>query len=148
MKRTTAISLAFATGIAVGLSIFFWRTGQMEERGQIHVLETPLKIATDTQAKQYYLLPAGTTLYYDGAMPEGFTRYKVYVNIEGKALSLAPMEKPGLIAPLTAYPLDKDELLALLAAYPLDKEDLTRILHSIPATRRDIIEILNSYKEP
>lgn len=49
------------------------------------------------------MLPAGTALYFDKTMPEGFTRYYVYVNIDGAPLDLQPTEKEGLIDPISAF---------------------------------------------
>jgi hypothetical protein len=135
-------------GVAIGLLVLCWRIGRMEERRRVHVLQKPLKIASGSSTHGYYLLPAGTTLYFDQAMPEGFSRYYVYFNVEGEPLRLTEEERPGLIDPLTAYPIDKEELISLLDQYPLSKEDLARILQSISATRQDIIEILNTHKEP
>ncbi len=117
----------------------------MEQR-QIHVLKAPLKIATNDQARPYYLLPAGTTLYFDQSMPEGFDRYFLYVNVEGVPLALTRPEPPDMVAPLTAYPLDREELSALLARYPLSRDDLARILHGSSLTRNDLIELLNTYQ--
>lgn len=114
---------------------------------KIHILTAPLKIATPDAARPYYLLPAGTTLYYDGSMPEGFDRYYVYFNVEGSPLTLSPVSPPGMIAPMSAYPLDKEELISLLAKYPLSRVDLQRILHANAITRQELIDIVNAYQE-
>lgn len=78
------------------------------ERKKVHVLTRPLKIATTNPADNYYFLPAGTVLYYDQPLPEKYDRYCVFINVEGKPLKLVPVEKEGLIAPLTGLPDPKE----------------------------------------
>ncbi|MCU7646946.1 hypothetical protein [Pseudomonas piscis] len=50
-----------------------------------------------------YLLPPGTVLYYETAMPEGHARYRAYFyykgEIEGDPLPLEPKHHGSLIAP-------------------------------------------------
>jgi hypothetical protein len=46
------------------------------------------------------MLPIGTTLYFDKSFPEGFTRYKVYVNIDRMPLALRELSDPSEIDPL------------------------------------------------
>ncbi len=117
------------------------------EINKIHILTEPMLIGTEESQGKRYLLPKGTTLYFDKTMPEGFDRYFLFVNIEGKPLKLENPEKPGLVAPISAYPIEKSELIDLINSYPLDKQDLARILKSIPAKRQDLLDILESMKD-
>jgi hypothetical protein len=49
-----------------------------------------------------YALPPATTLYYDGRMPEGFSRYYVYANVFGPPLKHEAAPKINYKAPLSA----------------------------------------------
>jgi hypothetical protein len=106
----------------------------------IHVLKQPMIWGT-AKDNNYYLIPAGTTLYYDGSMPEGFDRYKIYVNVEG--VRLAPLEtvQSGTIIPAGIYPIYKEHLLQLLNTVRLDAEDIKLILENGQFTREDKEEI-------
>lgn len=48
------------------------------------------------------MLPVGTTLYFDRSFPEGFTRYKVYVNIDRMPLTLRKLPDSNEIEPIEA----------------------------------------------
>jgi hypothetical protein len=72
------------------------------EKVMTYTLPKQLRIAT-ANSKQNYYLPEGTVLYFDKSMSEGFDRYHVYVNVEGADWALQPLEKEGLIAPISAY---------------------------------------------
>lgn len=112
---------------------------------RVHTLQKPLRIASKF-SKHYYLLPAGTVLYFDTSLPEGMDRFFVYINIEGEELELEEVEKEGLIDPLTAYPIEKQDIVELLNAYPLSVDDLTRILNSQPISESDLQEIVKQFK--
>jgi hypothetical protein len=74
---------------------------------KVHRLETPMLLASNAQTKELYLLPAGTTLYFDKAFPEGFTGYRLYINIDRMPLALSTLADPTEIEPVEARPLDK-----------------------------------------
>jgi hypothetical protein len=73
------------------------------DRELVFKLKKPLRIATDKADERRYMLPPGTTLYFDKSMPEGFDRFHVYINVEGVSLRLEPLEREGMIAPLSGY---------------------------------------------
>ncbi|WP_211905780.1 hypothetical protein [Ralstonia syzygii] len=73
-------------------------------------LQFPLSLSGGTIDSPTSILPKGTSLYYDQAFPEGFVRYKVYINVEGVKLEAQEVTNPLWIDPLTAFPLEKDGL--------------------------------------
>lgn len=66
----------------------------------VHVTREPLPIASPT-AKGGYVLPPGTTLYFDYAMAEGHSIYHVYIQAVEK-FPLVPEQPPGAIVPISA----------------------------------------------
>lgn len=112
---------------------------------EIHTLEIPLMLSGSGQTGHNYLLPEGTTLYYDKAFPEGFISYRIYVNVEGIDLPSTTLNDPTEIRPITAYPIDKASLLKLIREYPLTKEDLASILKSKYLSKEEILEVLTEY---
>ncbi|MDX2503287.1 MAG: hypothetical protein QNL62_02235 [Gammaproteobacteria bacterium] len=113
---------------------------------QIHVLQQPLRIASENQ-NQYYLLPMGTTLYYDASLPEGSDRFYIYINIEGNPLELVPLERPDLVIPLTAYSFEGEDIINLIKDYPVNKKDLIQILNTDSLSKDDAQEIINHLQQ-
>ena len=112
---------------------------------RIHTLEHPLILDGSSEAGHNYLLPVGTTLYFDQAFPEGFIRYRVYVNVEGVDLQSAALSDPSEIRPISAYPVDRVALIKLLREYPLTKSELASILKSSHLSKQDIRDVLAEY---
>jgi hypothetical protein len=112
----------------------------------IHVLQAPMLVRTKDPDKPYYLLPAGTALYFHGSMPEGFDRYFIYVNTRAQ-LPTAPEEKPGLIDPIWVDPIDDQNLSGVLQKYPLTRNDLARILKAQKMKRADLEALLRDWKD-
>lgn len=112
---------------------------------KVHELKFPLLLASDTDLNSISLLPKGTVLYFDKAFSEGFTRYKVYINIDRMPLELKNLSDPTLISPLEAFALDKSSLQKLLQSYPLSKDDLESILKSNKISKDEIKEIFENY---
>jgi hypothetical protein len=113
---------------------------------KVHVLERPMLIGTNAD-QPYYLLPAGVTLYWDADMPEGFSRYKVYFNVEGTRLTEKDQPIPGAITPATLQPIYKDDLIGLLKVMKLNTEDVKAIIAAAQfsdADRREIKELLSA----
>jgi hypothetical protein len=125
--------------------VVFIETGVNMGNQRVHTLQKPLRIASKF-SKHYYLLPAGTVLYFDTSLSEGMDRFFVYINVEGEELELKEVEREGLIAPLTAYPIEKKDIVELLNAYPLSTDDLAKILNSQPISESDLQEIVNQFK--
>lgn len=77
---------------------------------RVHKLQFPLALSGGSGNGPTTILPKGTSLYYDQAFPEGFVRYKIYVNVEGIKLDSQEVTERLRIDPLTAFPFDKDNL--------------------------------------
>jgi hypothetical protein len=113
----------------------------------VHELKQPLLLAGAGSPNAHYLLPQGTSLYYDQAFPEGFVRYKVYINVEGVKLESREANEKFWLNPLTAFPVDADNLSKLLREQPLTKEDLAAILKSGSISKADIRQLLREHSE-
>lgn len=111
----------------------------------VHKLEFPLVLTGAESTAHHYLLPHGTTLYYDQAFPEGFVRYKVYVNVEGVKLESHKATEKFWLDPLTAFPVDAEQLRKLLRDYPLTKDDLAAILKSSKISKTEIRGLLEEF---
>ncbi len=98
-------------------------------------------------SKHHYLLPAGTTLYYDQAFPEGFVRYKIYVNVEGVSLDVAPPTDKFWLDPLAAFPVSKEQLKKLAEDYPITKDELREILASGALSKDEIRNLLEDFSK-
>jgi hypothetical protein len=61
---------------------------------KVHTLKAPLILVGSEPGENLHLLPGGTTLYFDQSFPEGFTRYKVYINIDRMPLTLRDLAAP------------------------------------------------------
>ena len=141
-----SILLAATIGALLGI-ISCFLIGQ-DAMPRVHKLQQPLLISGgDAASGVFTLLPKGTSLYYDQAFPEGFVRYKVYVNVEGVQLNSNEAEDEFWIDPLTAFPIEKDQLRMLLRDYPLSRADLEAILKQGHISKRDIRELLTEYSE-
>lgn len=112
---------------------------------KVHTLKAPLVLVSDEPTKNLHLLPAGTTLYFDQSYPEGFTRYKVYINIDRMPLPLRDLSDPTEINPIEARALSKSDLAKALRDYPLTRQDLEAILQSKHLTTEEIKEVFNSF---
>lgn len=121
----------------------------MEEKKTplVHKLKAPLMLAGGATNDHQYLLPAGTSLYFDQAFPEGFVRYKVYVNVEGVSLDTSPPTDKFWLDPLTAFPVGKEQLGKLLKVYPLTKDELRGILAGGALSKDDIKALLEEYSQ-
>ncbi|MDB0572498.1 hypothetical protein LBW59_17200 [Ralstonia solanacearum] len=83
---------------------------QQAKTPRVHKLQFPLALSGGTVDSPAGILPKGTSLYYDQAFPEGFVRYRVYVNVEGVKLEAQEVTDPLWIDPLAAFPLERGEL--------------------------------------
>lgn len=112
---------------------------------KVHKLEYPLILSSDLSSKNTHMLPKGTVLYFDKSYPEGFTRYKIYVNIDRMPLKLDDLSDPTEIAPIDAVAPSKDDLIKILRDYPLTKSDLESILDSKRISKEEIRDILSNF---
>jgi hypothetical protein len=92
-----------------------------------------------------HMLPKGTVMYFDQSYPEGFTRYKVYINVDRMPLSLVELSDPTSISPIDANAPDKEDLKKLLKDYPVTKADLNAILKSTAMSKEEIKEVLTDF---
>ena len=141
--------VAFLVGIftaalvgAGGLAI--WRAQKMTK---IHTLVAPLLIAAQDSSKNLHLLPKGTTLYFDRAFSEGFTSYKVYVNVDRMPLQLEELADPTEVRPIEAFAPTAADLRKLLKDYPLTRDDLVSILKSTKLDKQELRSILAEYSQ-
>ncbi|MGZ8293761.1 MAG: hypothetical protein ACXWVG_12010 [Telluria sp.] len=111
---------------------------------KVHILQAPLLIASNSATTNLHLLPAGTSLYFDESYPEGFTRYKAYINIDRMPLSLSKLVDSSEIDPIEARALDKSELAMALRDCPLTRQELEAILHSKQLSIEEIQEVFNT----
>lgn len=120
----------------------------MRNNTTYYVLKEPLLLQAEGEARNFHVLPAGTPLYEDWAAPEGFTRYKVYINIKGDpAMEKVVSDKINLIDPIWAQQIYPGDLPKLMADTPVTKDDLVRILKARKATREDLAEIVRAWTE-
>ena len=63
-------------------------------------------ISSNQSDRALHTLPPGTALYFDKGFPEGFSRYKVYVNVDRMPLALRDLPDRNEIDPLDARPFD------------------------------------------
>ena len=114
----------------------------------VHKLKFPLMLSGgEDQADMHYILPKGTSLYYAQAFPEGFVRYKIYVNVEGVNLESTEATEKFWLAPLTAYPADAAQLKILLKNHLITKNDLAAILNSGVLSKNEIRSLLEEYSK-
>lgn len=142
-KLRLVIGLTTIATVLIAAILFY--APKERKMTKIHKLEYPLIVSSDQQSKITHMLPKGTTLYYDKAYPEGFTRYKVYINIDRMPLKLEDLQDPTEIIPIDAAAPDKDDLTRLIQDYPLTKSDLESILSSKKISEEEIKEVFEKY---
>ncbi|WP_426200988.1 hypothetical protein [Pseudomonas sp. TWP3-1] len=109
MAVCLAVSLLINAGFltVVALKVFGQRTDMLKTT-------EPLVIEANNDDDNVYVLPRGTTLYYEKSYPEGFSRYRVYFNhkgvIAGDPVRMEPKYWGTLIDPLWLANIDADTL--------------------------------------
>jgi len=141
------LPLMVAAVAGIGLAADTFPIPQDTNVTRVHRLEFPLMLTGSGVAGRNYLLPKATTLYYEQAFPEGFVRYRMYVNVEGIDLQSTTLDDPTTIEPVSAYPVAGAELRDLLADYPLSKDDLASILRSGQLSKDEIRDLLREFSE-
>lgn len=142
MNRTSLSISAFSCVLCGLLGYALGVFMQTSKPPLVHKLKAPLMLAGGAANDHHHLLPAGTSLYFDQAFPEGFVRYKVYVNVEGVSLDVAPPTEKFWLDPLTAFPVGKEQLDKLLKDHPLTKDELRTLLASGALPKEDIKAVL------
>ena len=130
--------------LCLSLRLFLWNSTKATK---IHKLKSPLILTSESPTRNLHLLPPGTTLYFDKSFPEGFTRYRVYINIDKMPLPLTDLTDPTEIDPIEARAIDKVELDTAQRDYPLTRQDLEKIIYSSQLTREQIKEVLAHFIE-
>lgn len=139
MKTLFAIAYTLFGILIGGLGLYAY---QKTQPLLVHKLESPLALSGGTANTPPSTLPAGTALYYDRAFPEGFVRYKIYVNVEGIKLESHPATGAFPIDPLTAFPLGRDEARASGISHQLTKQELSSLLRASRLSKQDIKDVL------
>lgn len=145
MKIPSSLKLVLFSASLAANFYFIAEHQKMNEEKKVHTLKAPMVFETSSEHDPYYLLPAGTNLYFDKAFPEGHVRYIAYLNYKGPELELHTPEKPNLIDPAWIRQIEKSELGEVLNKYPLSKADLEKILHATSISREELIEVINNY---
>ncbi|QVW26896.1 hypothetical protein KJF94_14280 [Pseudomonas hormoni] len=113
--------------------------------------KAPLLIEGVEGDDNYYVLPAGVTLYYDKSFPEGHDRYIVYLNHKGaiayEDVPMKPEYQGNFISPLWTSNIDSDALKKIFKRFPLSKEDVVAAIKSNEITRDDLADIIRSLPE-
>ncbi|MFD0739812.1 hypothetical protein ACFQZQ_11015 [Lysobacter koreensis] len=114
---------------------------------KVHVLKTPLYIGSETYPSPY-MIPAGTTLYYDGSLSEGTSRYRIYINVKPGLNEESNVD--GSIAPISADPVSKDDILEFVKGVRFSAEEVMEILRNgnfSAAERAEIERYLKATRE-
>lgn len=130
----------------IGLVVCYFLIGGQSVT-KVHKLKYPLILSSDTGDVNHHLLPVGTVLYYDKAFPEGFTRYRIYVNVDRMPLELESLDDPTSIQPIEASAPGKEDLSRLLREYPLSKNELRSILKSGAVSQEEIRQLLEEFSQ-
>ena len=77
---------------------------------KVHRLEEPLLLAGAADGGSRYALPTGTVLYFDRAYPEGFSQFRVYINVDRMPLRLESLDDATLIDPLDAVAPSQNDI--------------------------------------
>lgn len=142
-KIGLVVAWTLIVGAASGLSTYYLL--EMKKMTKVHELEFPLMLEGSGVEGHNYLLPKGTKLYFEKSFPEGFARYRVYVNVEGVNLESREQSDPTTISPLMAYPVGKAELVKLLREHPITKDELAAILKSGQLSKEEIRAVLEEF---
>ncbi len=145
--KQTLLILAVALASAAVTATLTYKLSTQHKNPLVHQLTQPLLISGAGSPNTHYILPQGTSLYYDQAFPEGFVRYKVYINVEGVKLESREATEQFWLNPLTAFPVDAQSLRLLLKEHPLTKQDLAAILKNSAITKDEIREILREHSK-
>lgn len=88
---------------------------------KVHRLEEPLLLAGASDGGGQYALPKGTVLYFDKAYPEGFSRFRVYINADRMPLRLERLDDGTQIDPLDAVAPSKNDIERIRRGCSLDQ---------------------------
>lgn len=87
-------------------------------------------------------------MYKDASLPEGHTRYIVYVNVKDEAaLEKIESDKARLIDPIWGYPVQPEDITVLVAETPVLKIELVRIRKARKMTREELAQIMRESRD-
>jgi hypothetical protein len=133
---------------AAGLAFIAFNKVSSGHGTKIVRTKEPLLIEGPNGDENYYVLPAGVTLYYDKRFPEGHDRYIVYFNHKGaiahEDVLMIPEYKGNFVAPLWMSNVDADTLKEIFKRFPLSKEDVAAAIKANGITKDDLADIIRS----
>lgn len=108
----------------------------------------PMLIEGQGGDNNYYVLPMGTTLYYDKSFPEGHDRYVVYLNHKGtiahEEVAMKSEYGGSFVDPLWLANIDADTLKEIFKRFPLSKKDISAALKANEITKDDLADIIRT----
>ena len=125
MKKNLLITILILLFIVQSLlNYYFWKLTKTPE---IHVLEKPLRIASNfDNYAPYTILPAGTVLYDDSDSLN--RRVMVYFNLQGVDFNFEEQDPDILKQPSEVSAIRTTDLPDLLKELPLTKKDIYLII--------------------
>ncbi|CAI3158126.1 hypothetical protein MWMV8_MWMV8_02276 [Acinetobacter calcoaceticus] len=125
MKKNLLITILILLFIVQSLlNYYFWKLTKTPE---IHVLERPLRIASNfDNYSEYTILPAGTVLYDDSDSLN--RRVMVYFNLQGVDFKFEEQDPAILKQPSEVSAIRPADLPDLLKELPLTKKDIYLII--------------------
>lgn len=120
------------------LNYYFWNRTKTPE---IHVLEKPLRIASNfDNYAPYTILPAGTILYDDSDSLN--RRVMVYFNLQGVDFNFEEQDPDILKQPSEVSDIRSTDLPDLLKEIPLTKKDIYLIIKHDDSIKDSVRSIL------
>ncbi|MCU4425391.1 hypothetical protein [Acinetobacter sp. WU_MDCI_Abxb74] len=125
MKKNLLITILILLFIVQSLlNYYFWKLTKTPE---IHVLERPLRIASNfDNYSEYTILPAGTVLYDDSDSLN--RRVMVYFNLQGVDFKFEEQDPEISKQPSEVRSIRSTELSDILKTIPLTKKDIYLII--------------------
>ncbi|KYQ81173.1 hypothetical protein AWW73_14075 [Acinetobacter lactucae] len=125
MKKNLLITILILLFIIQSLlNYYFWKLAKTPE---IHVLEKPLRIASNfDNYASYTILPAGTVLYDDSDSLN--RRVMVYFNLQGVDFKFEEQDPEISKQPSEVRSIRSTELNDILKTIPLTKKDIYLII--------------------
>jgi hypothetical protein len=125
MKKNLLITVLFLLFIIQSLiNYYFWNRTKTPE---IHVLEKPLRIASNfDNYSSYTILPTGTVLYDDSDSLN--RRVMVYLNLQGVDFKFEKQDPDILKQPGEVSAIRSTDLPDLLKELPLTKKDIYLVI--------------------
>lgn len=125
MKKNILITILILLFIVQSLLNYYF--SKLTKTPEIHVLEKPLRIASNfDNYSEYTILPAGTILYDDSDSLN--RRVMVYFNLQGVDFNFEEQDPDILKQPSEVSAIRSTDLPDLLKKIPLTKKDIYLII--------------------